>query len=343
MLGRTVIAAATATLALALPAAASACNNPAGNLDGGIPDGLGAGEPVPFVIGNIDEGASWTVTLDNQTIASGVDNDGRPRYHGSFPMPKLDGPSRNLDFTVTVDHVDARQDHDSGSWPSTVTVRYRAPGSGSPAPSPQSIEQPASPQPGAERVPSRGIRAPGGSQPTGIGGSVPVGGTGGVPPAGPPGPGGGPPTPSSPGGPSGGPAGSAGTSVTPATEGLSGESATERATSAEASRPEHATDAARRPLRLEAPAARRDPPDGSGRTVLLLIALTGAGLAAALALRWRRGGSGTVSGRALPPAPSDPAVEAELQEILAEERAKVEHARGERPPAELAAARDDPG
>jgi hypothetical protein len=110
--------------------------------------------------------------------------------------------------------------------------------------------------------------------------------------------------------------------------------------SAQASLPERATDLAPRPLRATAE-GRTDPDAGSGRVVLILLTLTAAGLTAALAIRRRRGGSGSLAEPEVPLVPGDPAVEAELQEIISEERARLDP--DERRPAELAAARDDPG
>jgi len=106
---------------------------------------------------------------------------------------------------------------------------------------------------------------------------------------------------------------------------------------------DRATDGARRPAIQTAIAGRTDAAGGSGQIVLLLAALTVAGVAAALAVRRRRGPAGQPAVPVDPLVPDDSAVEAELQEIISEERARLEREPLERSPAELAAARDDPG
>jgi hypothetical protein len=343
-LGRTVIVVAAATLSLALPAGAWACLEPTGNRDGGNPEGFAEGDPVPFVLNNVDDGAKWTVLLDNKPLEHGgrgeVKNDGGSRYRASFPMPSVT-PNRDHYFDVKVEHVTGVEDHDKGPWniPEPITVRSRALGSASPEPVQAPVERPATPQPQQVEVPS-------GSQPSGIGGSAPVGGTGGtggVPPTGPGGPGGGPTTPSAPGGPSGGPVDAGADVAVAIDEPTVAIEDRALAPAARAALSDRAMDGARRLALQAGSGAHTDSPDGSGRILLVLIALTAAGSAAALAVRWRRGGSGPAVEAEVPFVPSDPALEAELQEMIAEERAKLPRAPDERPPAELAAARDDPG
>jgi hypothetical protein len=333
--------AAALILSLALPAGAWACNFPAAQSDGGDPpNGTGPGEPVYFLVYNIDDGAKWEVTRNGEPFSKGVVPHGSGSlYRGSFRMPDLGGQAETVTFDVRITHLE----HDVGerSWDKSFTVRYR--GTGSPTPSPQAVDRPSTPQP--QPAPQQ-VEAPSGSQPTGIGGSAPVGGTGGtggVPPTGPGGPGGGPMTPSAPGGPSGGPLDAGADVAIAVDEPTVAIEDRALAPAARAALPDRAMEGACRPALQAVSVARTDSPDGSGRILLVLIALTAAGSAAAFAVRWRRGGSGPAAEAEQPLVPSDPAVEAELQEVIAEERAKLPRAPDERPPAELAATRDDPG
>lgn len=333
--GGSLVVTAAAVLSLALPAGAWACNNPAAQSDGGDPPGgTGPNEPVYFVIPNVGEGATWEITLAGEPQASGVVRSSSSRYRGTFPMPDLGEGSRTVEFDVEVTHPG--HEDGPGPWGSSFKSQYR----GTP-PSPQTVDQPATPQP--QPAPQQ-VEVPSASQPTGIGGSAPVGGTGGtggVPPTGPGGLGGGPTTPVAPGGPSGGPVDTGADAAVGVEEPNVAIEDRVLAPAARAALSDRATDGARRPALQAGSVVRTDSADGPGRILLMLIALTAAGCAAAFAVRWRRGGSGPAAEAELPLVPSDPAVEAELQEIIAEERARLD--RDERAPAELAAARDDPG
>jgi hypothetical protein len=353
-MGRTVISAAAVALSLALPAAAWPCNEPSGQRDGGQPaGGTGSGERVYFVISGVDEGATWTLSWEgaSKPIEGTVEGTRGSDYHGSFPMPDLGNQNRTVHFSGEVvheAHADGR-----GPWPLSVSVQFRGGPPASPSPSPPPVEQPSAPQhrPAPIEQPSTrrtrpapvDVKAPTNAQPLGGGGSFPAGGTGGWPPSGPAGPGGGPGTPSSPFDPSGGPVGSAIADSGFAAEGSSAGRSGRVPEPVRTPLSERAADGAGVPaVPLAAPPAREDA-DGPGRIVLVLVALTAAGVAAALAVRRRRGGSGRAALSDVPLVPSDPAVEAELQEIIAEERAKLDEVRDERSPGEMAAARDDPG
>jgi hypothetical protein len=344
-MGRAVILAAAVALSLALPAGAWACNNPRGQSDGGQPaGGTGAGEPVYFVIGNVDDGATWTISWEgaSEPISGEVQGSGS-RYRGSFAMPGFGTRNRSVSFDVQVVH----EGHEDGPgpWGSSFEVQYRGV-SAPPSSSPQSTSpQPADQRPAPETQPVPGdVKAPTGTQPIGGGGTFPAGGTGGGSPSGPAGPDGGPGTPSASIDPLGGPAGSAAADPafathesSPARPGRVAEPVARAALS------ERAAEGARVPTVRAIATPRSQEPDGSGRLILVLFALMAAGVGAAMATRRRRGGSGRAAVAEVPLVPSDPAVEAELQEIIAEERARLERGREERPPAEVAAARDDPG
>jgi hypothetical protein len=335
-LGRSAIVMAAATLSLALPAGAWACNYPEAQSDGGDPPGgTGPGETVYFLLNNVDETATFEVKIEGNYVTSGeVKAQGSgSRYRATFPMPNLGSQDDTVTFDVKIDHPI------HGSWPKSFAVKYRGTAT-SPEPSPQDGEQPSTPRP---QPPPQPVEAPSRGLPNGVGGSVPAGGTGGVPPTGPAGPGGGPTTPSSPVGPSGAPSGEASESLLENEEPIAARVDQAVTPAVRAVLSDRATDGARRPLLQVAAAGRTDTSEQSVWTVLVLAALTAVGVGAALAVRRRRGGSGPAIEPVMPLVPNDPAVEAELQEIISEERARLEREPGGRSPAELAAARDDPG
>jgi hypothetical protein len=130
-------------------ATASACNEPTLSLGKTQASG---GETVPFTIGGTEEGANYTLAIRGQTVASGADTTPESGLSGSFSMPAHGG-------TQTVVYVDMTADHaaDGGRWTHTRSITYVPPSGGSadmappPAqsPAPPSAESPASP-PSAE-------------------------------------------------------------------------------------------------------------------------------------------------------------------------------------------------
>jgi hypothetical protein len=336
-MGRAVISAAAVALSLALPAGAWACNNPEAQSDGGDPPGgTGPGETVYFVLSNVDETATWEARHKGNpnAFASGtVESQGSgSRYRATFSMPDLGSQNETVDFDMRINHPI------HGSWDRSFTVKYRGTPASPTPPPPHTVDEPATPQP--RPVPER-VRAPTGNQPVAGGGSFPAGGTGGVPPSGPAGSGGGPATPSSPVAPAGGPSGATGTGMAVGPELKPERAGQVAAPRASAAFPDRATDGTRPALRA-ASGVRAGGADGTGPVVLVIAALTVAGLAGALVLRWRRGGSGQAAWTDLPLLPSDLAAEAELQEMIAEERARLDGHRDESS-SELISARDDPG
>jgi len=121
-----------ALLALgAVPGAASACVEPTAGPDGGFgADGLpsaGPNSPVGFVLTS-DEGATFDVTVEGSVIDRGQDLDGRSGYHGQFAMPDLGGDERVVWVTISITHTD----HTDASLnvsrvPSSFRVKYTPP------------------------------------------------------------------------------------------------------------------------------------------------------------------------------------------------------------------------
>jgi hypothetical protein len=124
----------------------------------------GPGEQVGFTISEVDQGARWDVYLEGQWVAGDI-SDGRP-VRGSFPMHDLGSTS----YTAT---VSAQVDHDDGpNQPPLGRLEYRAPAPpaelgpqqstspvtpAEPAPSTTEAEQPA-------RAPAKPGRQPDGGR-----------------------------------------------------------------------------------------------------------------------------------------------------------------------------------
>jgi hypothetical protein len=125
-------------LVLALGAAtASACNEPTLSLG---KTQASAGETVPFTIGGTEEGANYTLAIRGQTVASGTDTTAQSGLSGSFSMPDLGG-------TQTVVYVDMTADHaaDGGRWTHTRSIAYVPPSGGSADMAPPPSQSPAPP------------------------------------------------------------------------------------------------------------------------------------------------------------------------------------------------------
>jgi hypothetical protein len=366
---RIVVTAAATASTLALVPAAWACNNPSAGPDGGTtanpgPGGSGVepGGAVGFVISDIDEGASFTVKVEGQTVLDDIDDDGRAGYRGSFAMPELGGPSRPVSVDITVTHATSAEDHENGSWPSPgFTVQYRAPAPPvtPPAETPPAETAPAETPP--EQPPTTLQQAPGttGSTPGTAGGSPPAGASPvGPPPAGGPGSSGSPRAPVSPASRAESPArvmARVAATKQSATEGR----ATERTWSAREKRAAAGTRSAAEPVvapervrdwqsRPELPVAQPTVGDDDvplsvplavALAMSLLLGVGGAGIA--MARRRRNDDGGPPAEVAVQVQPD--LVDAELQEMISEQRLRDKERTEEGDRAALVTIRDGPG
>jgi hypothetical protein len=328
---RGVVVASAALVALAAPGAAWACIEPSAGPDGGIgADGLPSGgpnSPVPFVLTS-DEGAEYEVEVGGTIIDTGEDLDGASGYHGVFSMPDLGGVERVVWVTIRITHTEHTDPGlNVSKVPSTFRVRYTPP----PVPA-----APSDPQAPAASPPAPAQSAPQtlGTEPRSPTGTSPGSSAGGGPPS--PGPGappelgGGGSTPAAPNAPSGAPAeparASAGTAMSPVEEAREPSRGVARAR-AEAAPPPLLHPRRREPpvaVRAERPVTAANETDGlSAWWIVALAAVVLVGIGG-FGLRRLRVGTPPPLGTPPPPGATglaDP-VEAELQEIVAEERAR---------------------
>lgn len=124
--------------------AAWACNEP--RLDPS-PDTAGPNDPVGFTITGTDPGAAYTVTIEGQTVASGTDGTQAAGTTGSFTMPDLGSESRTV-------YLEAVVQHDGSQWKPPATMQYQA----VPTPPPDDSDQ--GPAPGGDTPSEQG--SPGG-------------------------------------------------------------------------------------------------------------------------------------------------------------------------------------
>lgn len=337
-----------ATAACAIWAApAAACQYPSaasgGSSAGGGPPSAGPNDPVTVTISNVDEGGRWEVYVDGGRVMADV-GDGSRSVSRTFDMPDLGGDSRIVKVTVSVQH-------EGESWnPPGFDVQYRGPPPPPPPPTPapaESVGTPATgPQMPQEERPATANQPADGSGATG-GSGGPGGG-----PAGGAGPGGGPVDPGSPAAPMHArspAAGHASSSAPPAADVATrpvkaprGNGASRPATARPRITPADAPAARLRapalPLRAPAPPLRA-PAMERGAEVpaiplvgIALVILLGS---AAVTLWFLRRTGGAPSGDRLPgPAPwippevalearaRDILIDAELQEMIAEARAR---------------------
>jgi hypothetical protein len=106
------------TLLLGFGAAtASACNDP--NLVLGRSQ-AGAGDTVGYSISGTDQGASYTLTVDGIRLESGTDDSLDPGTTGTFTMPDLGNTSRGVGVQLLTAH-------EGNEWPSTQSILYTVP------------------------------------------------------------------------------------------------------------------------------------------------------------------------------------------------------------------------
>ena len=124
--------ATTAAMAALFAPAALACNEP--RLDGGSisPRVAGPGDPVTVSIPDTEEGATYRLVLSGgQVAAEGTDGTREPGFVTSFAMPDLGDAQRAVSIRLDVSH-------EGGTWADEATIQYR------PAPvEPASSQQPA--------------------------------------------------------------------------------------------------------------------------------------------------------------------------------------------------------
>ena len=126
---------------------ALACNEPS---LGSVTPSARAGEPVSFSAVHLDPGASYALVLAGRTVASGTAGEGT--IGGSFAMPNL-GPAG-------VYYLELHVAHDGGTWVSSREIQFVAPAPAAPAPKPraaapskQRVLSPPTPTPKATLVP----------------------------------------------------------------------------------------------------------------------------------------------------------------------------------------------
>jgi hypothetical protein len=327
------LAVAVASLTLAVGAdAALACVFP--NISTGTTS-AGPGDPVDYTASNVRAGAEIEIYAGGRVVVPrhvvGESEISGTGVRGSFPMPDLGSTSTTVKLALWIDHADMEE---TPLTRYSEGIHYAAASSGASEQAPEAQEPATHPAPSAgpparapaarpaPRARTRGTPAPQSRIPGGH--------------AGP----GHPLRNRSAGRPTAAVrAGSGRTLAAPlAGRGLLPSSHARVGNVRHAARPVNAAVAPKRVLDgvLGGPAARRTRPTGGGgsKPLLVLLALVVAGPAAAFLLRFRRSGGAP----AAVPAPVPPggsanglALEAELQELIAEEKAReeLERARGQ--------------
>jgi len=146
-----VLCAASAALTGLGAPAAKACNEP--RLDQGSslsPGSLGPNETGTVTVANTEQGAQYTLVGDGRVLASGVDETREPGFTAQFTMPDLGPEPRAVAVRLDVTH-------EGGSWPSEATLQYVPPAPPQPAPAepnqPAAGQSPAPASPGAASPP----------------------------------------------------------------------------------------------------------------------------------------------------------------------------------------------
>jgi len=156
------MAALALILAAASAPAAVACNYP--TLGGLVVSSVHPGDTVSFTIVNLSPGAQWRVELDGQTVASGVASDNT--VWGTYRVPDLGDSARPVNVASIATHDDI-PDGEYQSPPQAL--QYSTP-SAAPAPPAASSTAPPSAQPAPGQPTAHAQPAPGkpaaGAKPT---------------------------------------------------------------------------------------------------------------------------------------------------------------------------------
>jgi hypothetical protein len=132
---------AVALLLLNAPSAL-ACNEPSISIY--APAEVRAGDTVYYELTDVDVGAQYSIKANGQPVASGAKTTDGQGYRGSFQVPDLGGSDQDVSFDGYVFHPD----DGASSNPSSAQARYRA---AQPATPPA---QPTSPEPAAGQPPA---------------------------------------------------------------------------------------------------------------------------------------------------------------------------------------------
>jgi hypothetical protein len=299
---------------------------------------VGPGDTIPYALSDTQQGATYTLAVEGRPIhpdgancrrtAVGwecEDTTAAQGYRGTFTMPDLGGSTRSVYVKGEIMHMDESAEHTfDGPWTSEPQVQFTRPGSPAttpPASGPTPLPAPTE-APGRHRTPvdTHPGTPGGGSAPTGSGPTSPAA----------PGP---PSSPVTPGDPSGSPPADGSSASNAVTEGLRQAASRDRARRAPAPVP------VRLPRWVErsvgTPLTRPDEAPVGPSTILVGIALIVLAGAALVIVRLLRRGGATPSGDRVPVVPPwippdvrreawarDVLIEAELQELIAEEHAK---------------------
>jgi hypothetical protein len=170
--------AAVALFLLNFASLASACNEPA---IGVSRTQASPGEIVPFSFTGTDTDATYTVSVEGQTVASGASSG--PTVSGTFVMPNLGSNT----MRVNVEGFVSDPTESAYGWPSSAAIQYVPP---APPPAPtSSAPQPAPAPQASSSAPTSQAASPTPSAPATGGGPAPTPppgpGPGHTPPAGP--------------------------------------------------------------------------------------------------------------------------------------------------------------
>jgi hypothetical protein len=329
---RTTVGVVVVALALALGGPASACNPTAIVLN---PTDPGPGDLVNYSISNLTPGGDYEVSVDGLPVDSGTAS-GHVVW-GSFSMPNLGGSSTDVSVVAVVQHSDI-EGSPGGTEEVRVpaTISYKAPAP-TPAQQSQPLVQGGGQTPATQPAAPQGTASPGTSpntSPGPLGGGPAAEGLGGAPKPSAPGPPSGPsPAVDAPAVGGAGPASRPGTPTAPAHEAAS------TLSSARTARTASGRTTPVVPLGPSyvpgVPAAERETARGGDDLPLGLLVAVSALLVAGLTGGWwarvrvRRGGpepEPEVAGVAIAEEATQVldaiGVEAELQELIAEELAR---------------------
>jgi hypothetical protein len=172
------LASVTVLAGWTVPTLAGACQNVGFTLN---PTSAGPGDTVNFTISGIDSGAGYTIWVNGAPWQSGTNTNGGPGYSGTFPMPNEGASPQSIDIHVEIDHPQDGTDRLPAWTPESRTYPYTGL-SASQAPANPPLNQSAQPTQGhpssPNSSPGAGGTDPSHSGPAGLGGGSAQGGDG---------------------------------------------------------------------------------------------------------------------------------------------------------------------
>ena len=158
---------AIALLLLLAASPASACNCPAlAALGPGAKGVAGPGDQVHYTLSYLSDGAEYSIQVDKREVVSTQVYHGTSQVSGTFVMPDLGGSDRGVTVNAVINHPDLVVDNCNGKPYTSITYTLpKAPSSGTPGVGAPQADRQAAPERSRPAKSSPRLREPAASRP----------------------------------------------------------------------------------------------------------------------------------------------------------------------------------